>query len=204
VLQAQDDWGARCRFEISKKKSQSYSKLRRGIPSAQNFAGPIVFRTAWILATNPTKFLKGGISYNLLNYYDLQDGWDYRHRYNVYVTGDKSFGRFNVSLRERLQGTHRPQQISDHNPKWYLRSRLEVEYDIKDCHFEPFASAEMYYSLNDPDPTNNSINRWRFIAGTKYNINKKNALQLYYRYTNYADEDDDSGHMICIGYSFDL
>jgi len=205
VLQAQDDWGGQVSVEISKKIIRKVTlSFEEEFRLHKNFGRADRFSHSLDLSYKPYKFLKGGISYNLLNYYDLQDGWDYRHRYNVYVTGDKSFGRFNVSLRERLQGTHRPQQISDHNPKWYLRSRLEVEYDIKDCHFEPFASAEMYYSLNDPDPTNKSINRWRFIAGTKYNINKDNTLQLYYRYTNYADGDDDNGHMICIGYSFDL
>lgn len=207
-IQAQDDpddWGGQVSVEISKKIIRKVTlSFEEEFRLHKNFGRADRFSHSLDLSYKPYKFLKGGISYNLLNYYDLQDGWDYRHRYNVYVTGDKSFGRFNISLRERLQGTHRPLLESDHNPKWYLRSRLEVEYDIKDCHFEPFASAEMYYSLNDPDPTNKSINRWRFIAGSKYNINKDNTLQLYYRYTNYADEDDDNGHMICIGYSFDL
>ncbi len=207
-LQAQnntDDWGGQVSVELSKKiLSKVTLSFEEEFRLHKNFSRAERFSHGLDLTYKPFKFLKGGVSYNLLNYYDLQDGWDYRHRYNIHLTGDNSFGRFNVSLRERLQGTYRPQIPSDHNPKWYLRSRIEVEYDIKGSHFEPFVSAEMYYSLNDPDPANRNINRWRFVAGSKYNINKKNALQLYYRYTNYADQDDDNGHAVCIGYSVDL
>jgi len=200
-----DDWGGQVSVEISKKIIKKLTlSFEEEFRLHKNFSRADRFSHSLDLTYKPFKFLKGGVSYNLLNYYDLQDGWDYRHRYNIHLTGDKSFGRFNVALRERLQGTYRPQALIDHNPKWYLRSRVKVEYDIRKSHFEPFASAEMYYSLNDPDPANRSINRWRFIAGSKYNINKKNNLQLYYRYTNYADQDDNNGHMICIGYSVDI
>ena len=208
-LQAQedpDDWGGQISIDVSKKIISKWTlSFEEEFRLHKNFSRAERLSHCLQLSYKPYKFLKGSLSYNLLNYYDAQDGWDARHRFLFAVTGDKSFGRFNLALRENLQSTYRPGVAvtpSRANPKWYLRSRLELEYDIKDCHFEPFASAEMYYSLNDP--LGNNINRWRYIAGTKYKINKDNSLEFYYRYTNYADEEEDNGHMICIAYSFDL
>lgn len=201
-----DDWGAEFSVELSKKIIRKVTlSFEEEFRLHKNFSQAERFSHSLDLSYKPYKFLKGGLSYNLLNYHRPTKGWDNRHRAVFYLTGNQSFGRFNISLRERVQCTYRPELTSsDHNPKWYLRSRINVKYDIKKSHFEPFASAEMYYSLNDPNPANHPINRWRFVAGTKYNINKKNSIQLNYRYVNYRNDDDDSGHKICIGYSLGL
>lgn len=86
------------------------------------------------------------------------------------------------------------------NPKLYLRSRLKVEYDIRRSAFEPFASIEWYNTLNNPQ--GNSMDRLKYIIGSCYKLNKKNALQLYYRYVNFTDDDESNGkQMLGLGYT---
>ena len=89
------------------------------------------------------------------------------------------------------------------NPKFLLRSKFEIDYNIKKSPFEPYVSIEMYNTLNDP--RKDYVDRLRYEVGTSYKVNKKNAFDIAYRYTSYAiPEDGDIVHCICIGYNFKL
>ena len=85
---------------------------------------------------------------------------------------------------------------SDHK----LRSRLAVSYDIKKCPFEPFAEVEVYNELDNAF----AYDKIRYTVGTEYKINKGHKLKLYYRYQDYADIDEVSGHVLGIGYAFEF
>ena len=85
---------------------------------------------------------------------------------------------------------------SDHK----LRSRLSVSYDIKKCPFEPFAEVELYNELDNAF----AFNKIRYTVGTEYKINKEHKLTLYYRYQDYTDIDEVSGHILGIGYAFEF
>lgn len=79
-----------------------------------------------------------------------------------------------------------------------VRSRLQVEYDIKGVPFEPYASVEMYNNLDDF-----RIKKLRYTIGGDYKINKKHSIGLYYRYQDFPDRDDDeSTHILGVGYKF--
>ena len=85
---------------------------------------------------------------------------------------------------------------SDHK----LRSRLAVSYDIKKCPFEPFAEVEVYNELDNAF----AYDKIRYTIGTEYKINKEHKLSLYYRYQDYADVDEVSGHVLGVGYAFEF
>ena len=85
---------------------------------------------------------------------------------------------------------------SDHK----LRSRLVVTYDIKDCPFEPFAEVEVYNELDNAF----AYDKIRYTVGADYKINKEHKLTFYYRYQDYADIDEVSGHVLGIGYAFEF
>lgn len=85
---------------------------------------------------------------------------------------------------------------SDHK----LRSRLAVSYDIKKCPFEPFAEVEVYNELDNAF----AYNKVRYTIGTDYKINKEHKLKLYYRFQDYADIDEVSGHVLGLGYAFEF
>lgn len=149
--------------------------------------------------------------------------WGSRHRLFLQVSGSVSAGNFSFSLRERWQYTYRPEaQDKKYNFSWdedandndyisgytmepvkgkgknMLRSRLQVNYDIPKCKFEPFANVEMF---NDED----GIAKMRYQAGTDYKIKKRHVLSLTYRYQSVNSNDDDNEancHMIGLGYKF--
>lgn len=81
-----------------------------------------------------------------------------------------------------------------------LRSRLQVSYDIKKCPFEPFAEIEVYNLLDEGF----AYDKIRYTIGTEYKINKENKLKVFYRYQDYADIDEVSGHVLGLGYAFEF
>jgi hypothetical protein len=147
--------------------------------------------------------------------------WGVRHRFNLSLAGSVDLGRFGVSLRERLQYTYRPEAknkkyaftyddddyLSGYNMeaikgkgKNVLRSRLQVDYDIPRCKFDPFVNAEMF---NDKD----GIQKMRYQAGFDFKIKKQHVLSLTYRYQRVNNDDDDhetNSHLIGLGYKYKL
>jgi opacity protein-like surface antigen len=142
--------------------------------------------------------------------------WQPRHRFDFDVTGTLKLNRISLSLRERYQLTHRAEksvakyesdgvtrkddELIEGKTTHILRSRLQADYDIKNCDFTPFVSVEVYNSLSDGF----SYDKSRFTAGCEYKINRHNSLSLYYRYINRNDDDERSGHVIGVAYKFKL
>ena len=145
----------------------------------------------------------------------LAEYWGVRHRFNVSLTGSRKFGNLQVSLRERWQYTYRPSKTIDqrwdyddeefdNKPKTYnargknvLRSRLQLSYDIPNCHVEPYASAEAFNSW--------SVEKMRYTAGADWKISKKHAVGIYYLYQSVHDDDDDNEpnrHVLGVEYKF--
>lgn len=205
TLSAQDDLGSSLSADITKKIISGLNlSLEEDFRLRDNLSEVDRFSTTLELSYKPWKFLKLGGAYNLINYNHETKGWEVRHRYYFFATGSYRINRFTVSLRERFQSTYRvgvKETSKRANPKLYLRSRLEVEYDIRNCKLEPFASVELYNTLNDPQ--GNKMNKLKYTAGSKYKLNKRNSLQIYYRYVNFKDDDEGNGkHMIGLGYSY--
>ena len=79
-----------------------------------------------------------------------------------------------------------------------LRSKVMVQYNTKRCPIDPYLSGEYGCGLNY------STNKWKFEAGADYKLNKKNKLNLFYRYLTENDDDEPNGHLVGIGYSIKL
>lgn len=137
--------------------------------------------------------------------------WGIRHRFNVSFTGSVDAGRFSFSLRERWQYTYRPeseQDLYDFNMESWgkkpvygsgknvLRSRFQVEYNIKKSKFTPFANAEFYNAW--------SLEKIRYSVGTDWKMTKNQVFTLFYRYQqiNKADSDEPDINQFGIGYNF--
>lgn len=204
-LSAQDNWESSLHVGVSKKLT---SKLNLSIDeefrTRNNFGEAERFSTALDLNYKFNDYFKLGGAYNLINYNHETKGWEVRHRYYFYGTGSIHFDRFSLSLRERFQSTYRvgvKETDTRSNPKLYLRSRLELDYDIAKSHWKPFVSVEFYKPLNDK--TDNKMDKVRYMAGTDYKINKHNVLELFYRYNSFIDDDDnDNHHVIGLGYTY--
>lgn len=136
--------------------------------------------------------------------------WWPRHRFYADVTGSYSLGRLGLSLRERYQYTYRAKaknkKYDADDDEWedvkskssnLLRSRLEVDYNIRKCPLTPFASVELFHGEG-------GLQKTRYTVGADYNFNKRHAVKLYYRYQTVNDNDDDEPdcHVLGLGYSY--
>ena len=170
------------------------------------------------------RWLKASAGYTFIHYYHpmevtkkgnyIPEYWQPKHRVNLSLTGKVDWRRFTFSLRERWQYTYRPSQSvpkfdgddgSVKNDEYIsgkgknvLRSRLQVEYNIRKCAFTPYTSCELSYSLNEIG----AFEKLRWTLGTEWKLSKKHALDFYYLYQNKADDDEANGHVIGAGYSF--
>lgn len=186
------------------------------------------------LSTKITKWLKAGVGYSFIqdHYpasvskagYDVNAYWATKHRVYAGLTGSLKVWKFELSLRERYQFTHRvPMDVPrfdqgtpagnkhvDAMDKHVLRSRLELSFKpYKKCKFEPYVSYEVYSLLKSVNQTENVSTGGKFAdkqkatVGCSYKINKHNSVELYYRYVHTSDPDDlDANHLIGVGYSF--
>jgi hypothetical protein len=202
---AQQDWGAALTLEQSKRLFRQWEDsreeeflLRDDLTTPDRLSGDLS------VAYKPFTFLKAGLGYNPIFFNHEKQGWEMRHRYYAYVSGSYTYRRLTLSLRERLQSTYRvgvSETARRANPKHFLRSRLKLTYDVKRSGWEPYLSLELYKPLNDP--VDNAMNKIRYTAGTAYKINRRHALELFYRYTNFRDDEDTNGtNMIGLGYAF--
>lgn len=83
--------------------------------------------------------------------------------------------------------------------KHYLRSRLQVEYDIKHSPLTPYASFELSNNLSEGF----SLDKKRVSVGTEWKITKKHRLEVGYVFQTGADDDDEGDlHAISLGYKF--
>ena len=140
--------------------------------------------------------------------------WGIRHRVHASLTGTYKFqNNLRLSLRERWQYTYRPEKTVTRwdfdNSTWedkvrsgkgknQLRSRLQLEYDKKKALLTPYASVELYNSW--------AIEKIRYTVGTDINMTKSHTFNVFYRYQNMKNVDDDvydpDMHYIGVGYKF--
>ena len=143
--------------------------------------------------------------------------WSPRHRYWLSATGTLRAGRIDLSLRERLQFTHRPlkyvekysgtdghrmtDEVKPYSDELMLRSRIAAKWNIRHCPLTPFVSLEMYNDTrNDMD-----IDQMRYAIGTDLKLDKRNSLSLTYCYKDKKDDDDEPGqHIISLSFSHDF
>lgn len=142
--------------------------------------------------------------------------WNPRHRITLAVTGSYTVNRFTFSLRECYQYTHHMEQsvrkwdgddgtpkddeLIEAKDKHSLRSRLKIDYKIRNSRFTPFVSCELYNSLT----SRLAYEKVRCTIGTDCKLSKRNTLSLFYRYVNTSDRDDNDSHIIGIGYEYKL
>ena len=85
-----------------------------------------------------------------------------------------------------------------HKNNHLLRSRIGVEYDIKNCPLTPFATYEIKTQLQKGGATEET----RLIVGTDWKLNKKNTLSIAYVFNDGHYSDDANIHAVSVGYKF--
>ncbi len=225
TAQAQsDDFGLWTSLEIKKKIFKGFDisaegdyRLRNDMKDTERWSAGVSASYRFL------PFLKAAVGYTYLNVKcpeeyttkgnRIPEFWSPRHRFTASLTGSVQAGRLDFSLRERYQSTHREalsvpkfsgkdgsakadEEISA-KTKSVLRSRLQMEYNIRKCPLAPYVSAELYNSID----RDGKLDKVRYTAGTAIKLNKHNAFDLYYLYQNKQDDDEPSGHVLGVGYT---
>lgn len=227
--QSSPDFGLWTGVEVEKKLWKGWEACLEGeFRSRNNVKTVDRWSASAQMSYKITKWLKASAGYSFYYYYHpmevtgkgnyVPEYWQPKHRVNVSLTGDYDITkRLKVSLRERWQYTYRAQQevekydgydgsrmddeVVKGKGKNNLRSRLQVEYDIKNCPLSPYISCELTHEMKDGF----NYEKTRYMAGTEWKINKKHALDVYYLYQNHDDDDDEvDGHVMGVKYKLKL
>lgn len=165
---------------------------------------------------------EGHLVQDYKGYNETDSYWRNRHRTNVGLSLNYTPNkRWSFGLKEIVQYSHfckvdsigrnkwrfndddelysRPDPTSKgHKDRTVLRSRISAAYDIKGFPIDIVAAIEYGYGLNY------KANKWKFMGGYDYKINKNNKLTVFYRYTTEDDDDEVNGHMVGLGYKVDF
>jgi hypothetical protein len=183
-LHAQEkDFGLHLETELSKKISRKIElQLSEEVRFNQNLTAFDRALTTFSGSYSLNKTFKAGAFYTWIYANNQEDGYyEHRHRFGGWLQADQKVNRFKFTLREKFQNTYRDEDLGNYkyNPKMYLRSRLELSYDIRQCKVEPYCSAEMFYQLNNP--YGNGIDKFRYTLGADYSFSKKFVLSPFIR-----------------------
>lgn len=161
-------------------------------------------------------YLKVGAGYSAISARRMNEDvmtWDWRHRGFADITGMIKEGGWKFSLRERFQATYRTREVSvweKPQTALALKSRFKASYMFKRSGLEPYASIEHRLMLNgakwDELSTDEAnfrkseyiglkdvyTNRLRSQFGLKWEISKKNAVEIYGLYDNITSKNIDS------------
>lgn len=148
------------------------------------------------LSTFDKAFLEPSVSYDLNK--SMKVGAVYRiildqnkvreqgmeQRVAAYVRYSLEYDDFEFQVKTALQYGFDDLTNSSfsYDQKLISRTSLEVQYNWFGSKFTPFASAELFYHINDPK--GGIINQTRMKAGTAYKISKSSKVQVYYLFEN--------------------
>ena len=149
------EFGARFALQVDKKLAKGlHVSVEEELRIDDNFGSLNRLQTTLGVSYKVLPFLKLGAGYTLINGYDASTSAfkSARHRLFFDATASHRFGDWQLSLRERLQMTHRTGDFNQYqNPAnlWGLKSRVKVVYKgLRRC--EPYASLELRHVLNAP------------------------------------------------------
>lgn len=159
-------------------------EMRVALESEQPFKR---LHTTVSLAYTPIEYLSFSAGYVLKLYGDK--GWNdpnkfLRHRVNVDATGQVAIGQWKLSWRERLMLDARTDEVNPletNKVDYTLRSRLQAVYAIPNQPLSIVAKMEVFNTLN-AKYYGQYISELRPEIGLQWKVNKKNTLNLAYRY----------------------
>jgi len=148
---------------------------------------------------SPVSHLDIGCGYYFVGHFDGDKNFKPRHRFYADITGSYKFGGWKLSLRERVQMTHKSYESNEfqQTPNLVeLKSRLKLAYKGF-THLEPYVFAELRNCFNGPSfsadydettgkysnyvfmgYTDTYINRIRAALGIEWNIDSRNCIDI--------------------------
>lgn len=110
------------------------------------------------------------------------ENYDFKNRLNANLEFKKEYKRFLFSGRIRYQFSFdRLYETADYNAEFDQAIRLKpsIKYKIKKSNFTPLVSIEYFYNPKFEE-TGRRFVKYRFTAGTEFDLDKKNSFTLAY------------------------
>lgn len=182
--QVTNDAGLWCTFNVDKNLNKKFGVfLTEEYRVRENFTQNNLFYTDLGFFYKPADFIKISLAYRSIEKFQLDNTISFRHRGMLDIILKKTFGKFAVSYRQRLQAEVRNVYSSEigNIPEWYSRNKFQIKYDFGKP-VTPYISVEFRYQINDPRmlESNKLWHRARYIAGIDYKKNDKHSFGLYY------------------------
>lgn len=202
------DFGGRVSVGVNYKIAKGFHlKVEEELRMENNFGSIDRLQTTVGLTYKVNPHLRFGAGYALLNPYKASTSTfkEPRHRFYGDVTGSLRLGNVQLSLRERLQLTHRTgsYNIFEHTPDaLVLKSRLTAKYkgwqalepsvafEVRTALNEPWGhttsstvaytkSGKAYYPYSADGYTHVYNTRYRGIVGLEWKITPQHSLEPY-------------------------
>lgn len=156
------------------------------------------------------KFIKISPTYRSIQKKQMNGNYSYRHRFMLDVTLKKKIQKFTISERVRYQievadfYTSRKGKLAEQ----FLRLKTDLKYQLTKK-ITPYVSCELRYQIRAPKGDgplyDGEFHRIRNVIGAEYQINKKNAINLYYLIQSEFDiSTPETIYILGIGYSLTL
>ncbi len=136
------------------------------------------------------KWVKTGLYYRYTRYNNYPKYYQSIHAFYLDLKFDKEVSRVDFSYRMRFQYNFyekKGQVVTE----YFSRNKFAVEYDVYESPFSPWVSYEVAFLLFDPKQQGNSMDKYRWLIGCKYALNRTNEFNLYYGLQHSFDEQED-------------
>ncbi|MBL7921751.1 MAG: DUF2490 domain-containing protein [Bacteroidia bacterium] len=210
---AQDtkDAGLWSTFTVQKKISKRISfVIDQEFRLRENFQRINLFYTNVGIDYKATKWLKVSPTYRAIQKKRFDGTYSHRHRLMMDLTFKKKLQKITLSERVRYQIEVQDLYTSKKGklPEQFLRFKTDLKYTVNDK-VTPYVSCELRYQIHSPrgdgPAYDNDFHRIRNVAGIEYNINKDNAVNLYYLIqSEFNISDRESIYIIGIAYTLTL
>jgi hypothetical protein len=116
----------------------------------------------------------------IIQFRQLDNSYRQRQLFYHTLTWSKGFGRWGISLRNRLQQLVYGEHFNDgfKGPVWYNRNRIALRYRIN-YYWSPYISAEGIVPLNHI--RRRGIDQYRIATGISYTHNDFVRLDVFYQ-----------------------
>ena len=125
-----------------------------------------------------------------------------RNRFSAEGSYDNNLRRLGYSyrLKYQIQSKHYKEDYFDEIADQYIRNRIKLTYNIRRTRIEPYLLGELFSPLNRYKLQ--TIDEYRFGAGLKVPLNKKNRLDVGLLYDHELNKKDYSAWILVVGYRF--
>jgi hypothetical protein len=149
------------------------------------------------------KIIDGGLLYKLIASHQPGGNFSLNHRFGAFLVAQKKFLGWSGTIRTSFQKTY-PEFL--HSSDWYdadnyVRILAELSRELKNKKTEPYTNIEFWYRLTSGEKA--FIDQYRFTAGIKHKLNKRNRLDFFFRIQQELQVKDPlTAYVLGVGYGF--